>query len=391
METEEPKPAAGELNFINLLVFEAEDAKQVIGDLIRAHADLTDVSIPQKEQTVKLTAGHTQYEVVISQQQGVFVLQTSTLLGASSLDDSKNIDSVRDKGHSIITLFTPTPIVSLSVLVLTIDTEDQALKLVDQYSSCLGSPQLTVGRIADCLLATCRITVDKGYPLVKRELIIAPIKQDSLYADERRNVPRLILAIKQFVINLAVVAKLFELCKPYFPQVTPFEGEIAEMIETIMNRIKRREKLEPTTLKEWLGRVLDRSSTISILSGLMRRNQVTSRTYIEENRNTLDRWNEIGLKGYPTNTLFERVDYNNMLLSFEDFVERTQSLKTQLETASETIGMYLDIQQQEQSVAAINGMEKTEKLLKNLTWVVVLLTLLLILLEVAKSLNWLGA
>ncbi|MCP8308779.1 MAG: hypothetical protein H3Z53_10210 [archaeon] len=83
-----------------------------------------------------------------------------------------------------------------------------------------------------------------------------------------------------------------------------------------------------------------------------------------------------------------------MLKPFEDFVGRTKALRIQMETVSDMIRTYLSIRQQEQSseilkkqVKTLYAIEKHERLLKGLTWVVALFTITLVILEIARTLH----
>ena len=88
------------------------------------------------------------------------------------------------------------------------------------------------------------------------------------------------------------------------------------------------------------------------------------------------------------------IEYSAILKTFEDFVGRTEALGIQLETVSDMIRTYLGIRQQEQSseilkqqMKMLYAIEKHESLLKSLTWVVALFTIVLVILEVARALH----
>ena len=224
-------------------------------------------------------------------------------------------------------------------------------------------------------------------------IVLAPFKQWARmrFPEVKGVVSDLLADIKHMAVNLGNLNRLYQLCQPYFPQVDPGGTEIQEKIEVILNRMRQTEPVEVETLKSWLSEVMDRFSTLSIMSGLLKRDQITARTYIEENINLLNRWGEINLAGYPTNTLIETIDYNSKLQPFEDFIDRTQALRTQLETISDMVRTYLGIRQQEQSsemlkqqVKMLHTIEGHEKILKFLTYWVVLLTVVLVTLEVLR-------
>ena len=148
------------------------------------------------------------------------------------------------------------------------------------------------------------------------------------------------------------------------------------------------------TLKSWLSEVMDRFSTLSIMAGLLKRDQITARNYIDNNISLLSRWGEVEVTGYPTNKIMETIDYNRILLPFEDFVERTRALRIQLETISNRVSTFLGIQQQErtsemlkQQVRMLRTIEGHEKILKGLTIWVVFLTVVLVTMEILNILG----
>jgi hypothetical protein len=250
-----------------------------------------------------------------------------------------------------------------------------------------------MGIINNCLLSTFRLNSDgNGSLLLQRNLLISPLNKD--VPQGRGTVSDLVADIKCMAINLGNLNRLFCLCQPYFPQLDPGETEIQEIIEVILNRMKQTEPVELEILKSWLSNVMDRFSTLSIMSGLIIRDRTTARTYTEGNKNLLQRWSEISLEGYPTNILMETIDYNTILQPFDDFVDRTQALRTELETISNMVRTYLGIRQQEQSsemlekqVSMLHTIEGHEKILKGLTWWVVIFTISLVTLEILGILN----
>ena len=223
--------------------------------------------------------------------------------------------------------------------------------------------------------------------LIERNMLLSPICLD--LAEEEMVVSDLLDDIRHLATNLGNINWLYQLCQPYLPQLDPSGTEIQEKIEVILNRMRQTETVDLETLKSWLSEVMDRFSTLSIMVGLLKRDQITARTYMGRNINLLNRWGEIELAGYATNKMMETTDYKSTLQPFEDFVERTQALRTQLETVSNRVSTYLGIQQQEQNsemlkrqVRMLHTIEGHEKILKGLTYWVVLLTIVLVSMEV---------
>ena len=285
------------------------------------------------------------------------------------------------------------PTMLFSVFIVPSDNQVEALNLAKQYSVYLDYPELALGVIRNCLVATYRIPSDKDNSLLlQRSLFLSPI--DSDFSAGVMVVSNLLDDVRYLAINLLNLNRLNQMCQPYFPQLDPSGTEIQEKIEVILNRMRQTDIVDLETLKSWLSEVMDRFSTLSIMAGLLKRDLINARTYTQHNLNLLNRWCEIELSGYPTNKLMETIDYNNILQPFEDFVERTQALRTQLETVSNRVSAYLGIQQQEQNsemlkkqVRMLHTIEGHEKILKGLTYWVVLLTIVLVSIEVLSILG----
>jgi hypothetical protein len=305
----------------------------------------------------------------------------------------EDLEGYRRQIQPILKMLPENPIMTLSVFVGLANSRGEALNLFQQYSEHIGCHKVAVGIVDNCLLASFRKAASEtSSHFLRRELLLSPINLTSSQA--KYVVSRLLADIKHLAINLGKLDKLYRLCQPYFPQIGPAEAEIQEKIEGILNRLRETEPIKVETLKSWLSDIGDRFSALSVLSGSIKRDQTTAKIYIEENKNLLSQWSEISLEGYPTNTLIETIEYNNMLKPFENFIERMDALRVQLETVSGMIRTYLGIRQQEQSsetlkqqVKMLHAIERHESLLKGLTWVVALFTITLVILEIARTLH----
>jgi hypothetical protein len=392
----QPNTALGLPSLIYISVFELEDQADVDKALELITKKYAARAVEEGDKGIRLTLPDVSCTVELTKEKNCNIFSIGINRSANDSTSKgwqEDLEHYQQQLHPIINMLPKKPVLLLSVYIVPIGSQAEALKLVQQYSAYIGYPKVAIGVINNCLLATFRMAINEtNSPLLRRNLLLLPINVSHL--EGKGAVSDLLDDIEHLAINLGNLNRLYQLCQPYFPQVDPGETEIQEKIEVILNRIRQTEPVELETLKSWLSEVMDRFSTLSILSGLLKRDQINARTYIEENKNLLNRWGEISLAGYPTNTLMETIDYNSTLQPFKDFVDRTQALRTQLETVSDMVRTYLDIRQQEQSaemlkqqVRMLHTIEGHEKILKFLTYWVVILTIALVSLEVLRILD----
>ncbi len=382
--------------FIYLLFFESDD-QESNGKILESIAKkYTTQTVENFDNCIKIKLADSlcTIDFIIENSISIFSISIERLPKKLATNGwQKSLEYYQHQLDPILNMLPDNPAMLFSVYIIPADNQVEALNLTRQYSAYLGYPRLALGVVRNCLVATFRTpSSEDGLLLLKRSLLLSPIDSDS--AEGEMVVLGLLDDIRHMAINLVNLNRLYQLCQPYFPQLDPSGTEIQEKIEVILNRMRQTEMVDLETLKSWLSEVMDRFSTLSIMAGLLKRDQIAARTYAEQNINLLTRWGEIELTGYPTNKLMETIDYNSTLQPFEDFVERTQALRTQLETVSNRVSTYLGIQQQEQSsemlkkqVRMLHTIEGHEKILKGLTYWVVFLTIVLISIEVLSILG----
>lgn len=391
MKPHESIKAPGIPGFVYLLFFESENQENnsnILDSIAKKH---TTETVENFNSGIKIKLADCLCTIDFSIENSISIFSISIECLPKKLtkkDWQERLEYYRHRLDPVLNMMPDNPVMLFSVYIVPADNQIEALNLVKQYSAYLAYPRLALGVVRNCMVATFHTPSDKDDSLLmKRNLLLSPI--DSGFTEEEMVVPGLLDDIRHLAINLLNLGRLYQLCQPYFPQLDPSGTEIQEKIEVILNRMRQTEIVDLETLKSWLSEVMDRFSTLSIMAGLLKRDQITARTYIESNINLLNRWGEIELAGYPTNKMMETIDYNSTLQPFEDFVERTQALRTQLETVSNRVSTYLGIQQQEQNsemlkqqVRMLHTIEGHEKILKGLTYWVVLLTIVLVTMEI---------
>ncbi|MDD3292000.1 MAG: hypothetical protein PHI74_06430 [Methanocellales archaeon] len=386
----------GSPSLINILIFEHESREDTNRAFESIKRNYEPKSMEGDKNSIKIILGHVLcgVELIKEKNYNVFSIDINHLHdNYVSKEWQKDLEYYQSQVQPVLDFLPKNPILSLSVFVGPVDSQDEALNLVRQYSEYVNCHKVAAGIVGDYLLATFRKpNSETELQFLRRELLLSPINLSP--SKVKHTISDLIVDIKNLAINLVEVDRVHRLCQPYFPQIDSGEDEIQEKIDSILNRMRETKPVEIETLKSWLSDVMERYSSLSVLSSSIKRDQIIAKTYIEENKNLLNQWSETSVKGYTTNTLTETIGYTHILKSFEDFTDRAEALRTQLGTVSNMIRTYLGILQQEQSseilkqqVNLLHAIEESERLLNVLTWVLAIVTITLVIIEVARILH----
>jgi len=292
------------------------------------------------------------------------------------------------------------PISTFSVFTGVVSNQSEALTLLREYSAHFNRREAGVGVARGCLLAILESdSKERNVQVLKRDLLVAPFSLPPAEA---------VLVLSRFIeelTHLAIYAgKLYQLNQErrvFFPQLDPAEKEAQEKIEVILTRMKQFEQVTLEDLQTWLEEVTERFSGLSIMAGAMRRDYATAESYIGEMERCLTQWNEKSVEGYRSTSSVQLTEYRALAKPFKDFIDRTNALRTQLETVLDTVRTYLGIRQQRQSTETLERIEKLgelqakmlnvigkhEELLKRLTWWLLAFTIGLLILEIATAMH----
>jgi hypothetical protein len=396
MERKEQYLAIASPTLVNLAIFDLEDqadSERTLEVIKKSHW-LEPPVVSEKSASIRLEEVLCSVRLTREKNCDVFSIEASHI-GDDYVTNEwrRDSDDYRIKVRRLAESLPKNPIGAVSIFIGSVNSENDALCLIREYAEYTNSDKVSAGITGNCVLASFGKTYGEVDPqLFTRHLLLCSMNLARPQA--KQAVSKLIADIKDIAINHGKLNRLSQLCRPYFLQVDSGEEEIQEKIDGILNRMRETKVVEIETLKSWLSDVLERFSSLSVLSGSVKRDQVMAQSCAEENANLVSQWSEINLKGYPTNTFVETAEYTNMLRPFEDFVGRTEALRNQLETVSDMIRTYLGILQQEQSseilkqqVKMLHSIEGHERLLKFLTWAVVIFTIALVALEVGRVLH----
>ena len=234
-----------------------------------------------------------------------------------------------------------------------------------------------------CLVATLdRIAAQDGDYLSQNFLVASFRKTPS---DSKPNISR----FHQEFIRLAEFAgKLDRLCRsnePFFGTLGTAEQEAQETIEketteNIFVNLGNPGQIQINRLETWLGELVTKFSGLSLLASAIRRDCAVAEMYVTQTENVLRGWNEKAFEGYPTNASAEMSQCEAKIKRFRNFLDRADALRTQLETVLGLIQTYLSFAQQKTA-------ERQGNILKLLTWVMAIFTIILVLIEILAALH----
>ena len=152
--------------------------------------------------------------------------------------------------------------------------------------------------------------------------------------------------IKHLAVHTAELSKLYSSCKSFFSALQPGEMEINEKTESFLWKLIGPEPVNLETLESWLGYIMERESTISAMISTMHVNHLEAKSIISKVENLFKKLNEKSFEDYPTNSEMEIEAYRRLVNPFENYITRSEVLKTRLGTVMEQVRTYLSLQQQ---------------------------------------------
>jgi len=238
----------------------------------------------------------------------------------------------------------PLNLLSTSIIFIPL-TEDgnPTTALVEQYSEHLSKPEMGIGIVRGCLLSIFE-SGTREEEMFNRYYLLSPLhpaggtseKQLKLVLDD----------IKHLAVHTAELSKLYSSCKSFFSALQPGEMEINEKTESFLWKLIGPEPVNLETLESWLGYIMERESTISAMISTMHVNHLEAKSIISKVENLFKKLNEKSFEDYPTNSEMEIEAYRRLVNPFENYITRSEVLKTRLGTVMEQVRTYLSLQQQ---------------------------------------------
>lgn len=233
---------------------------------------------------------------------------------------------------------------SLATFIVSV-TEDRRLiePLVEEYSHRLSRPVCGTGLVRGFLVSVLdpvaegEVQHDEYYFLsTLRDEMEAPDKQLGSVLED----------IKQLAFHSAELSRLHDSCKNFFSALRPGEMEISSRIEDFQWKLLGLEPVAIDELETWLRWIMERENTLSSMISTMTVNTLEARSVVSDLQNVFNRLGEERFEDYPTNFQTEMASYLRITGQFDEYVARSEALKTRLETATNQIRTYLSLQQQ---------------------------------------------
>jgi len=287
------------------------------------------------------------------------------------------------QNEAILQLLPERPISQLTVLVGFADSEEAAISLSEWCSRYLESEEKAKGIMRGSLVATLERKAAQNGDYLRRDFLVAPFRKTPL--DSKLDISRF---HREFIHLAAHVGKLDRLCRSneqFFGSLATAERDTQEVIEketyeNIFVDFGNLGQIQINRLKTWLGELIIKFSDLSVLASGIRQDYAAAEMYVTQTENVFRGWNEKALEGYPTNALAEISQCEAIIKRFRNFLERAETLRTQLETVLGSIQTYLGFAQQK-------TVERQGNILKLLTWVMAIFTIILVLIEVLAALH----
>ena len=279
----------------------------------------------------------------------VFLITLDSKGRSKGLEPSlEKLDDYRKLVRKLETLMPGAPISSFAIRTGLSRNFGEAQQLLKEYLSLAERSVRSVGLVRSCLLAALEDGNSSSQTL-KREFVVIPFDYEPGEATK---------AIWRLYGELAILAscagRLSRLRRDHdiiLRQIDASDKSTQMRINEIFASIRRSPDMaKPEMLEEVLREVTTLFSSLSILVSSMRRNYVKAKSLLRRATSLFNSWNERPLEDYQTNSSFELDSYRSLIAPFEDFIDRVDALRMQLNTVLDAVRTYLGIQEQKLSV-----------------------------------------
>lgn len=185
----------------------------------------------------------------------------------------------------------------------------------------------------------------EGNQVIERNFLISPFNS----ADAEAISSELLEDISLLASIEGEINRLYRMRQPFFKLISSAEEDTQRAIEEILGkRFVSTVKLED--MEESLKVITGRFSTLSVLAGAVRRDNIVVGDKLDEVEDLFRRWNESEVEGYPTIFSMEMIHSKALSKPFKDFRDRIESLRVELGTVLDTVRTYLSVEQQKLGV-----------------------------------------
>lgn len=238
----------------------------------------------------------------------------------------------------------PTRLSTTFIIFVTM-TEDgeQAAFLAEQFSDQLSRSIKGVGIVGGRILSILQSPKDEE-ELFRKHYFLSSLNSSSGSGEHR--IEKVLMGIEQIAVYTAELSELYNRSKNFFSVLEAGETEISERVEGYLWKLIEPEPVGLETLESWLSYIMERESTVSAMTGNMKVNHIEANSIVFKIENIFNKLNERSFKDYPRNSPLEIDTYRSVTREFENYLVRSEALKSRLETVMEEVRTYLSLKQQ---------------------------------------------
>jgi hypothetical protein len=152
--------------------------------------------------------------------------------------------------------------------------------------------------------------------------------------------------VRYIAVCSAQLSKLLSDSNNLFSALKPGEMEISERTESYLWGLMQPEPVKLETLESWIGYIMEREASLSAMISTMRSNLIQAESIISKIEAVFRRMNERSFSDEPTCLDGEVMEYRRVPKLYEDFIVRSEALKSRLGVVMDSVRTYLSIQQQ---------------------------------------------
>jgi uncharacterized membrane-anchored protein len=180
----------------------------------------------------------------------------------------------------------------------------------------------------------------EGNKVVERNFLLSPFNS----ADAEPISSEILEDVSLLASIEGEINRLYRMRQPFFKMISSAEDDTQKAIDEIQGRFITAAKLED--MEESLKVIIGRFSTLSVMAGAVRRDNIVVESKLGEVEDLFHRWNESEVEGYPTIFSMEMTHYKALSKPFRDFGDRIESLRVELGSVLDTVRTYLSVNQQ---------------------------------------------
>ncbi len=248
--------------------------------------------------------------------------------------------------HKILMSLPDNPTATFSVYIVINDTRDDAQATLKEYLAHQTQSHISSGIIRGGFLAMWGSTQQEvEMKTVERSFLLSSFDASIT----KKMSSELLEEIGTIASIEGEIHRLHRMRQPFFRMISTVEEDTNKTVDELISKsFLNSTKLED--LEESLKMVTGRFSTLSMMAGAVRRDNITVGYMLDEVENLLKRWNESQVEGYPTVYMMEMIECKALSKPFRDFIDRIESLRVELETVLDTVRTYLSVEQQKLGV-----------------------------------------